>query len=223
MLYGRSKVSFLIDDHSQKFGLPKSLLVPIAARSVEDIELYVGVIEEQIIGRSGRVNALAVTPHNWPVQKEADTPLWNQENSMIYERRLHPRQQIWVHVDYSAYRKAYIRLSNEPIPKGYFLDHIQNREAIRLREYSHPYLRLCPVSRQVNSSGGTNTGGEGMEKDFLRSLKKQSASVRAEFLAKLNFGIVYADPMDLTKMLDISPGTQVLTGVGQILKLFYPE
>ena len=53
-------MSFLIDDRAQLFGLPKSMLVPIAARSVEDVELYVGVIEEQIVGLSGRVNALAV-------------------------------------------------------------------------------------------------------------------------------------------------------------------
>ena len=111
----------------------------------------------------------------------------------------------------------------ESIPEGYFLDHIQNREAIRLREYSHPYLRLCPISRQVNTSGGTNTGGEGMEKDFLRSLKEQPDSVREAFLEKLDYGVVYADPMDLTKMLDISPGTQVLGVVGTMLKLFYAE
>jgi len=216
-------MSFLIDDRAQLFGLPKSMLVPIAARSVEDVELYVGVIEEQIVGLSGRVNALAVAPHHWPVEKESNTPLWRHDRSADFERRLHPKRQVWVHVDYSAYRKAYVRLSDEPIPEGYFLDHIQNREAIRLRRYSHPYLRLCPVSRQVNTSGGTNLGGEGMEKDFLRSLLEKPASEREEFFAKLDHGVVYADPMDLTKMLDISPGAQVLGGVGQMLKLFYAE
>jgi len=182
-------MSFPIDDHAQKFGLPTSLLVPIAARSVEDVELYVGVIEEQLVGRTGRFNALSVRPHNWPIEKEATTPLWRHEGSASFEQRLHPDQQVWVHVDYSAYRKAYARLCTDPIPSGYFLDHVQNREAIRLRECSHPYLRLCPVSRQVNTSGGTNTGGEGMEKEFLRSLKDKPAAVREEFLAKLNYEI----------------------------------
>ncbi len=216
-------MSFRIDNRAQKFGLPRSLLVPIAARSFADVELYVGAVDEQIVGRSGRVNAFAVTPHNWPLVKESNTPLWSHEESSSFEERLHPRHQIWVHVDYSAYRKAYVRLSSEPIPDGYFLDHVQNREAIRLREYSHPYLRLCPVSRQVNTSGGSNTGGEGMEKDFLRSLQEKPASVREEFKAQLDYGVVYADPMDLTKMLDIAPGTQVLGGVGEMLKLFYAE
>ena len=213
----------MLDDRAQKFGLPESLLIPIAARSVEEIELYVGNIDRKIVGRSGRVNAMAVVPHHWPPLKEASTPLWSYEKSEEYERRLHPRQQIWVHIDYTNYRKAYVRLNMQAIPKGYFLDHIQNREAIRLREYSHPYLRLCPVSRQVNTSGGTIKGGEGMEKDFLRSLKGQSDSVQEAFREKLNYGIVYADPMDLTKMLDITPGTQVLAGVGAMLKMFYAE
>ena len=33
---------------------------------------------------------------------------------------------------------------------------------------------------------------------------------------------VYADPMDITKMLDIPPGTQVLNGVRDMMALFYP-
>ncbi len=211
----------MFDERAQKFGLPDSLLVPIAARSVEAIELYIGKAITLIKGRSGRVNAIAIVPHHWPPRKEPDTPLWAHEKAVEYAQRLHPKKQVWVHVDYTNYRKAYIRLGMPEIPSGYVLDHIQNREAIRLREYSHPYLRLCPVSRQVNTSGGTNTGGEGMEKEFLRSLKKRPDSERKKIREILKCEIVYADPMDLTKMLDIAPGTQVLGGVGKSLKLFY--
>lgn len=216
-------MTFKIDKQADKSGLPESMLVPIAARSVEDAALYVGTIEQQIVGRSGRVNAMAIRPHNWPVKKESNTPLWTHENASEYEQCLHPGQQIWVHVDYRNYRKAYLELSETPIPDGFFLDHIQNREAIRLREYSHPYLRLCPVSRQVNTSGGTNTGGEGMEKEFLRSLKDKPKAERDAFLKKLDHGVVYADPMDLTKMVGVLPGTQVLDGVRVMLKLFYAK
>jgi len=60
-----------------------------------------------------------------------------------------------------------------------------------------------------------------MEKNFLRSMKEKSEPEQAEFLQKLNYGIVYADPMDLTKMLDVPPGTQVLNGVRDMLGLFY--
>jgi hypothetical protein len=116
----------------------------------------------------------------------------------------------------SASTSAYQRFGAPPIPAGYFLDHVQNREAIRLRERSHPYLRLCPVSRRVNTSGGGIHGGEGMEKDYLRSLPSGSA---ARFHRSR---IIYADPMDLTKMIDIPPGTKVLGGVRETQALFYP-
>jgi len=213
----------VIDDKAQTFGLPKSLLVPIAARSVASIEKYVGVVTERVRGRAGRINAIAVRPYEWPPQKEPNIALWTHADANELEQRLHPQQQVWVHVDYSGYRKAYIRLGMPEIPPDNVLDHVQNREAIRLRENSHPYLRLCPISRAVNTSGGTNTGGEGMEKEFLRSLPDQSEAVQESVREALKCDIVYADPMDLTKMLDISPGTQVLAGVGQSLKLFYAE
>jgi hypothetical protein len=213
----------MFDEHAQHFGLPNSLLVPIAARSTSAIEKYVGKITKQVVGRKGHVNAIAVIPHRWPPKKESSTPLWSHQNAKDYEDRLHPKRQVWVHVDYTNYRQAYIRFGMPEIPPNYVLDHVQNREAIRLREYSHPYLRLCPVSRRVNTSGGTNTGGEGMEKAFLRSLKENPDSVKNSFRDLMKTAIVYADPMDLTKMLDISPGTQVLDGVRGLLKLFYSE
>ena len=99
-----------------------------------------------------------------------------------------------------------------PIPQNYFLDHVQNRKAIGLRDNSHPYLRLCPVDRRVNTSGGHSAGGEGMEKEFL----ERRGPLQAQHT------IIYADPMDLTKMLNIPPGTQVLEGVRETQRMFYP-
>jgi hypothetical protein len=61
--------------------------------------------------------------------------------------------------------------------------------------------------------GGHSAGGEGMEKQFLTSHTPPA----------LNNKIIYADPMDLTKMLDIPPGTLVLQGVRDTQRLFYPS
>lgn len=210
-----------IDLNSQRFGLSNSLLVPIAARGAEAIEEYVGRIDERITGRSGRLNAFSVVPHKWPVKKELDIPLWNHLNAHEFETHLHPRKQVWVHVDYSGYRKAYIRLGMPEIPRNYVLDHIQNREAIRLLDYSHPYLRLCPVSQQVNTSSGTNAGPEGMAKEHLRTMNSQHESIQEAVREQYQCDIIYADPIDLTKMLNIPPGTKVLDGVRNTLKLFY--
>jgi hypothetical protein len=68
------------------------------------------------------------------------------------------------------------------------------------------------VHRRVNTSGGHSFGGEGMEKEFIASHGAPPSPNK----------IIYADPMDLTKMLDIAPGTQVLDGVRDTQRLFYP-
>ena len=67
-----------------------------------------------------------------------------------------------------------------------------------------------------------DTIAEGMAKEFMRSLPNRTEAVQESVRDAVNCDIVYADPMDLTKMLNISPGTQVLAGVGESLKLFYP-
>jgi hypothetical protein len=212
-----------LDPRSQHFGLPESLLVPIAARDVASIQGYVGCIHECIHGRSGRVNALSVIPYVKPEDLAPSAPLWSHPDAERFKRSLHPVKQIWVHVDYDGYRKAYERLDMSKIPPDHVLDHIQNREAVRLRGYSHPYIRLCPVHWGVNTSAGHDTGGEGMEKEYLRSLDQQPESVQVAVEVAMQCDIIYADPMDLTKMLNIAPGTFVLDGVRDMLRLFYPE
>ena len=160
-------------------------------------------------------------PHEWPVKKDLQISIWNHPDAHEFELRLHPSKQIWVYVDYSGYRKAYIKLGMPEIPRNYVLDHIQNREAIRLLDYSHPYLRLCQVSHQVNTSGGTSAGSEGMAKEHIRTLDSQSESIQEAVREAFRCDIIYADPIDLTKMLNIPPGTKVLDGVRNTLKLFY--
>jgi len=209
------------DALAPKFGLPPCLWIPIAARDIEAIERFVGKILERQEGVKGRVNAI-LAQTNPPARESPNVKLWSHPKAALFRERLYPEKQVWVHVDYAGYRKAYLKFG-APLAEGCMLDHVQNREAIRLRDYSHPYLRLSPVSRLVNTNGGARTGGEGMEKQFLRSLKEKPVEVREQFLQSLRYPIVYADPMDLTKMLDITPGTQVLDGVRETQELFYPE
>lgn len=54
-----------------------------------------------------------------------------------------------------------------------------------------------------------------MEKDFLATHMSQGLNVAGH-------QIIYADPMDLTKMLNINPGLLVLNGVRDTESLFYP-
>ena len=201
----------MIDTTAPRFGLPPSLWIPIASASIADIERYVGRVSRNITDtRSGRVNAVVVMSAA-ATSAESNVSLWKSSLASLARERLHPSRQVWVHVDYGSYRQAYDQFGMPPIPAHYFLDHVQNRKAIRLRGYSHPYLRLCPVHRTVNTSGGHYAGGEGMERAFLSARSPVPTPNR----------IIYADPMDLTKMLDIPPGTQVLNGVRDTQRLFY--
>jgi hypothetical protein len=205
------------DASAPKHGLPESLRVPIAAADETAIATFVGAIVQRKLGRDGVPVALLVRPHMRPSTLEPNVPLWQGQPARVKVAfgRLHPPLQVWVDVDYASYRDAYFSFG-QTAPAGYFLDHVQNRAAIRLRGYSHPWLRLCPVSRAVNTSGGAGAGGEGMEKDYLRS--KAGRHVRSA-----SNRIIYADPMDLTKMLDVAPGTQPLDGVRETQALFFPR
>lgn len=210
---------FPICKEASKHALPDSMLVPITAKSTEDIELYIGKITDSIIGKDGIVNAMKIKPYVTSADYNDSVPLWNEKDSTYYEQQLFPKEQIWVHVDYTNYRSAYLKLSSFEIPPEYVLDHIKNREAIRLRNYSHPFLRLCPISKIANTNSGGKYGMEGMEKKHLKSVDVNSD----RFKNLLKQGVEYADPMDMTKMLNIPTGTLSLHGAAKMLLLFYND
>ncbi|MBA5249811.1 MAG: hypothetical protein FE834_09860 [Gammaproteobacteria bacterium] len=208
-----------ICEEAPKHNLPNSMLVPIAAKSIEDIKSYVGEITNSIVGRNGRVNAMKIKPYVTQANYNDNVPLWDEENHKYYAKQLFPEEQIWVHVDYTNYRNAYLKLSSLKIPETYILDHVTNRKAIKLKNYSHPFLRLCPISSKANSNSGGVYGMEGLEKKHLKSIDTNSE----KFQNIVKHGIEYADPMDMTKMLNISTGTVFLSGVAKMLLLFYNE
>ncbi len=63
------------DTTSSTFGLPASLLVPIAAQSIEAIEIYVGPVISSTRRTRGRVNAVCIKPYDYPVQKQSGVRL----------------------------------------------------------------------------------------------------------------------------------------------------
>ena len=94
---------------------------------------------------------------------------------------------------------------------------------MRLSGYRHPFLRVCSVSRETNTSGGLDIGAEGMEKVELRKLAQQPAHIRQQIERHLAAPVVLADPIDLTKMLDIPPGLTELPGVASMLLKYYAK
>ena len=208
------------DPKAAHHGLPDALRIPIAGKSREAIEQFVGPVLRERGRVRGEVGAYFVDSTDRP--ELGGVGLWNHPDAGEYAERLFPDRQVWVHVDYTRYRDAYISFGMPEIPDGHVLDHIQNRKAIRLRDYSHPYIRLCPVTHRVNTSGGVNAGAEGMERAHMQSAKygNQAAIDAIERVNKQS--VIYADPLDITKMLNIVPGTFVLDGVREILHLLYP-
>lgn len=204
------------------FGLPKSLQIPIAAKDVASIRVYVGDIADTVVARSGRTNALKVKTRV-PATLEPDISLWGHPRAEEFLQALYPDFQLWVHVDYSGYRKAWGQLEMPLIPSGHVLDHLSNRKATRERGYFQPYIRLTPVSREVNSNAGHQRGGEGLEREYMLHVQSLPEPQRTQLLEHMRTDIVYADPMDLTKMLNVPPGTHVLEGVREMQKHFYPS
>ena len=146
------------------FGLPECLWVPIAATGMKAIESEVGTILNKPADVTDRAEVFVVRANPRKVSESPRVPLWQDPRAEEFRKRLFPELQVWVHVDFAGYREAYKHFMNMPgLSRSIFLDHIQNRKAMRLRDSSHPYLRLCPVKSAVNTSGGHRAGGAGME------------------------------------------------------------
>jgi hypothetical protein len=101
------------DAASPKHGLPACLRVPIAARGIEALQQHVGNIAVATPAYRGTVKAVCVKPCDYPVTKTSGLGIWIHDSAGHFEIQLHPPFQVWVHVDYSAYRKAFTRFGLE--------------------------------------------------------------------------------------------------------------
>ena len=119
------------------------LYVPIAARDSHAIESFVGIIRKELTLRS-KHRAFLVEAY----EPEKPFPLWRLPESAV----LHHARQIWVHFDYSGYRRVCIRAFRNIDLSNHVIDHVMNRRVAKLKGFQ--YLRVLPVSRAVNSSHG---------------------------------------------------------------------
>src|SRR6267154_1577731 len=125
-------------------GIPPELHLPIAARSIDAILKYIGTIQEI------SSKALVVTPYYFTTLK-TKLPIWKVKGVGV----LHHSKQVWVHVDYTSYRKVYEKIFPEENIKNLVVDHIMNRRVARLKGFE--YLRITAISREANSSSGNVT------------------------------------------------------------------
>jgi len=124
------------------YGLPPCLHIPIAAINEDAIKRFIGEIVDVLVPATPN-KALVVQPYE-TAEIDMRLPIWQLKEAAIF----HHSRQVWVHVDYPSYRKAYIKaLPNENLT-NLVLDHVLNRRVARLKGFS--YLRIVPISRGAN-------------------------------------------------------------------------
>lgn len=199
-----------IDPHAvripQASGLLPCLYIPIAARNTNAIEKYVGRILAELA--PGSLNkALLVEAHE-PDRRDERLAIWRLPEAAI----LHYPRQVWVHVDYNAYRRAYLRAFPSIDLSGLVLDHVMNRRVARLKGFT--YLRIVPISRAANSSHGGLSEGWAVElhaSPRMREINEASQAV-----------VQYADLADVVKMLNMQGGGSFMDIVNEAQKLVDP-
>jgi hypothetical protein len=187
----------------QSSGLLPCLYVPVAARDTNAIETYVGRIVGGLSLRSPN-KAFLIEAHE-PDEPDERLAIWKHPGAAI----LHYPRQVWVHVDYSAYRRAYLRAFPDADLTGLVLDHVMNRRVARLKGFT--YLRIVPISRKANSSHGGLSEVWAVEYHSSPRVMKLNRTSQAM--------VQYADLADVVKMLNMEGGGSFMETVNEAQKL----
>lgn len=194
----------IIDKNARTHGLPKSMIVPIAAKSINDLLKYVGNCKPILR------NSEAAFEVKWnPFEINENLKIWD----LPFSENIHQKKQVWVDVDYKYYRKAYLKLYPEIKNQNKVIDHIYNRKVARV--WGYKYLRLLPIDRNINSSSG-----RGFESLASQYIKKENNRLLNEKIKRNNF-VSYADPFDLVKMINKKTGEHPYLDVRDVYDLFY--
>ncbi len=201
-----------IDKHAKeivvrKFALPPCLHLPIAARSEAAICEYIGRISA-VLASDKSNKALLVELHETPTIN-IRLPIWSLREAAV----LHCPKQVWVHVDYSGYRRAYLEAFADQDMMGFVLDHVMNRRVTRLKDF--PYVRIVPITRAANSSSGGLSEKWAVDYHSTPEMIKRNKENPAQ--------IQYADLSDIVKMLNIKTGGALQDPVNEAQALLKEE
>ena len=196
-----------IDEHATRIpmrsGLLPCLYVPIAARDTLAIERYVGKIATQLMPKSPD-KALLVEAYE-PEKADARLAIWDVPDAVV----LHLSRQVWVHVDYRAYRRAYSQAFPNFDLTGLVIDHVMNRRVARLKGFA--YLRVVSISRGANSSHGSLSEGWAVKYHSSPEMREKNRVSQA--------AVQYADLSDIVKMLNMPGGGSLMDMVNEAQKL----
>jgi hypothetical protein len=191
---------------TERFGLPLCLHIPIAARDEAAIHSHVGCVIDVL--DPGTPPKAMLVDTTCSVALDATLPIWGLPEASV----LHRSPQVWVHVDFEGYRRAYAKALPAEDLQDRVLDHVMNRRVARLKDFM--YLRLVPVSRGANSSSG------GLSEKWAVEYHG-SAEMRAKHRAS-QARIQYADLADIVKMLNQKTGGSLQDPVNEAQALVRP-
>lgn len=202
---------FLIDNAAREvaltqWGLPDCLHVPTAAVDEVAISAYVGEIEEVLADGSPR-KALLVRTREPPLI-DRQLPIWDIPGSTM----LHERLQVWVHIGFTRYRRAYLKAFPDRAIEGKVLSHALNRRMAALMGFA--YVRITPNSRGCNSSSA-------FSEQWGVSLHTTPEQITAN--KRRGAFIHYADLSALMVMMDMKVGGGVMDAVNEGQKLVRPR
>lgn len=194
-------------DVMHKWVMPESLHLPISARDKESIAKYIGSIVAELSAPNTNKAFIVEVPS--PPSINTKLAVWKLPESKV----LHQKLQVWVHVDYTGYRKAYKKaFPNEDISSR-IIDHISNRRMAKVMGFN--YVRVIPISREANSSSGALAEQWGVKYHSTPRMQKINRN-------RKNF-IQYADLVSLVKMLNIKTGGGVMDVVNEAQGLLLEE
>jgi hypothetical protein len=207
MLRAGLAMALLIDETAKgialtRWALPECLHVPIAAMDEDAIRNYVGDVERVVSGRGLRKALLVTVPERAPI--DPLLPISEHPNVGIF----HARRQVWVHVAYKPYRRAYKRAFPHENIDGRILSHAMNRDTAVHKGFD--FVRLTPVSGIANVSSA-------FSEQWAKALHKPKAPVVARRTGPPF--IQYADLSDLMLTLDMMLGGGVMDAVNEGQKL----
>jgi hypothetical protein len=210
-LRDKETMPFLVDDTARevaltRWALPDCLHVPTAAVDEAAITSYIGEIEQILAGGSPS-RALLVRAKE-PPAADPRLPIWDLPNVGV----LHARQQVWVHIGYTGYRRAYRKAFPAHAIDGQVLSHAMNRRMAALMGFN--YVRITPNSRGCNSSSG-----------FSEQWGVTLHATPGQMAANRRRGafIHYGDLAALMVMLDMKTGGGVMDAVNEAQRLVRPR
>lgn len=191
---------------TERYGLPLCLHIPIAARDEAAIHTHVGrVVDVLVPGTPPKALLVEVAPL---VERDTMLPIWGLPEALVLRRPL----QVWVHVNFKGYRRAYAKAFPAENIRDRVLDHVMNRRVARFKDFM--YLRIVPVSREANSSSG------GLSEKWAVEYHG-SPDMRAKYLTS-PARIQHADLADIVKMLSQKTGGSLQDPVNDAQALVRP-